>query len=204
MPAANVTVNAEFTEEERPEPDPHHGGDFSLFRLDAVNELPKTGFPAVSPQPLPEKPLDLNYKPLRKTLEIPSASVTAEIVAVPFTDGEYPVTWLGGDAGLLEGSAMPGKGQSVLTGHNHLNMSEAGPFAGLNWVSEGDRIFIRDERGGMQIFVVYASEKIAENDIDAVNRLISADRQSLTLITCEDERPEGGYASRRVVAAKPL
>ena len=204
MPAANVTVNAEFTEEDRSEPDPHHGGDFSLFRLDAVNELPKTGFSAVSPQLLPEKPLDLNYKPLRQTLEIPSASVNAEIVAVPFADGEYPVTWLGGDAGLLEGSAMPGKGQSVLTGHNHLNMSEAGPFAGLKWVREGDRIFIRDERGGMQIFVVYASEKIAENDIDAVNRLISADWQSLTIITCEDERPDGGYASRRVIAAKPL
>ncbi len=27
---------------------------------------------------------------------------------------------------------------------------------------------------------------------------------SLTLLTCEDERPEGGYASRRVVAARPL
>ena len=98
---------------------------------------------------------------------------------------------------------MPGMGQSVLTGHNHLNMSEAGPFAGLNWVSEGDRIFIRDERGGMQIFVVYASEKIGSSDAAALERIARMDENSLTLLTCEDEMPAGGYASRRVVAARP-
>ena len=202
MPAANVIVNAEFTEEGRPEPDdPRHGSTFRLFRLDI---LPKTGFSTVSPQRLPEKPMDLNYKPLRQMLEIPSASITAEIVSVPFVDGEYPVTWLGSDAGLLEGSAMPGEGQSVLTGHNHLNTTEPGPFAGLKWLREGDRIFIRGEHDDVQTFVVYANEKISEKNIGGVNRIISSDPQSLTLITCEDERSEGGYASRRVIAAKPL
>ena len=119
-------------------------------------------------------------------------------------NGEYPVTWLGNGAGLLEGSAMPGKGQSVLTGHNHLNMTEMGPFAGLGALSIGDRIFIRDENDEIQTFVVYANEKVSENDINAVNRIIGTDPLSLTLITCEDERLEGGYANRRIIAAKPL
>ena len=176
----------------------------TLFRLDEGISLPKTGFSALSLQRLPEKPLDLNYKPLRRTLEIPSVSAAAEIVSVPFAEGEYPVAWLGAPAGLLEGSALPGKGQSVLTGHNHLNTTEAGPFAYLKAIEAGDRIFIRDERGNLQVFVVYANVKVAENDVSGVNRVISTDPQSLTLITCEDERPEGGYASRRVVAAKPL
>jgi LPXTG-site transpeptidase (sortase) family protein len=105
---------------------------------------------------------------------------------------------------MLEGSALPGKGRSVITGHNHLNTAEAGPFAGLSRLKEGDRIFIRNEQGVMQTFEVYANAKVAETDINAVNRLIGGDPLSLTLITCEDERPDGGYANRRVIAAKPL
>lgn len=206
MPAANVAVDAIFTETEQPgpgpEPEPHHDSSITFFRLVEGIALPKTGFSTASL--LPEKPMDLNYKPLRRTLEIPSVSVFSEIVSVPFAGGEYPVTWLGADAGLLEGSALPGKGQSVLTGHNHLNMTEAGPFANLNSITAGDRIFVRNERGNLQVFVVYANMKVAENDISGVNRIIASDPQSLTLITCEDERPEGGYANRRVVAAKPL
>ncbi len=212
MPAANVAVDAIFTETEQPgpgpepepepEPEPHHDSSITFFRLVEGIALPKTGFSTASL--LLEKPMDLNYKPLKRTLEIPSVSVSSEIVSVPFAGGEYPVTWLGADAGLLEGSALPGKGQSVLTGHNHLNTTEAGPFANLNSITAGDRIFVRNERGNLQVFVVYANMKVAENDISGVNRIIASDPQSLTLITCEDERPEGGYANRRVVAAKPL
>ena len=198
MPAADVTVHAVFVKEND---DPDHPG---LFRLTDGIILPKTGFSSVKPQPLPEKPLDLNYLPMRQILEIPSISAAAEIVLVPLTDGEYPVTWLGEKAGLLEGSALPGEGQSVITGHNHLNTMEAGPFAGLNGLREGDRIFVRDERGQLLIFKVTANVKVAEDDVNAVNRLIAGDPASLTLITCEDERPEGGYANRRVIAAKPL
>ena len=176
---------------------------YSFFRLDANHLLPKTGFSAVNPQPLTEKPLSLNYQPVLMMLEIPSASVTAEIVMVPFADGEFQVAWLDDKAGLLEGSSLPGEGQSVLTGHNHLNTTEYGPFAKLSGIEEGDRIFIRDE-DDIRIFEVYANEKIAEDDIDAVNRLISEDPRSLTLITCENERIEGGYINRRIIAAKPL
>lgn len=166
-----------------PEPVDPGDDDFEFYWLDT---LPKTGFSSASPMLLPEKPMELNYEPLRRTLEIPSASIAAEIVSVPFEDGEYPVTWLGAEAGLLEGSALPGEGQSLVIGHNHLNTNEAGPFFLLKWV-----IFIRDERGGVRTFVVYANVKAAEDDINAVNRLISEDPLSLTLITCEDER-EGG------------
>ena len=56
----------------------------------------------------------------------------------------------------------------------------------------------------MQAFVVYANEKIDEADLEGLNRIIDGDPRSLTLITCEDERPGGGYESRRVIAAKPM
>ncbi|MBQ6503365.1 MAG: sortase [Flexilinea sp.] len=198
MPAADVTVHAVFVKENN---DPDHPG---FFRLETLDILPKTGFPTARPQPLTEKAPDLNYQAMRQILEIPSLSAAAEIVLVPLTDGEYPVTWLGENAGLLEGSALPGEGQSVITGHNHLNTTAAGPFAGLSSLEPDDRIFVRDERGQLLIFKVTANVKVAEDDVNAVNRLIAGDPLSLTLITCEDERPEGGYANRRLIAAKPL
>lgn len=175
----------------------------SWFRFD-VPVLPKTGFSAVRPSVLSAQPLEVNYKPLRLTLEVPAQSVSAEIVQVPFVDDEYAVEWLSDNVGLLEGSAMPGEGHAIITGHNHLNTMEAGPFAFLMDVEEGDRIYVLNSRDELIPFTVYASEKIAESDVNALERIAMEYENSLTLLTCEDERPEGGYASRRVVAARPL
>ena len=167
-------------------------------------KLPKTGFSALRPTVPGEQPRSLNYKPLAWTLEIPSLALVTDIVEVPFAGGEYPVTWLGSSAGLLEGFGLPGKGQSVLTGHNHLSTMEAGPFVLLQEMGIGDRIFVLDPEDQMQIFTVYANEKIAETDIRGLQRIAERFDDSLTLITCEDERIEGGYANRRIIAAKPV
>ena len=186
-------------------PEPPEPPEFpQFFRLEPLpgETLPKTGFSASAPTLMTEQPKALNYKPLGITLEIPSLSIIAEIVSVPFTDGEYPVAWLGRSAGMLEGSAMPGEGRTYLTGHNHLSTTEAGPFALLKWLEEGDRIFVTDPNGGMKSFTVYASESIGEADFAALERIASAADDPLILITCEDEKISGGYASRRIIAAK--
>ena len=163
--------------------------------LDFVNEyheefyppdepvLPKTGFSALHPQSLPQQPKDINYRRLNWHLEIPSLDVSSDIVIVPSAGGEYPVTWLGHDTGLLEGYSLPGYGSSIITGHNHLNTTEAGPFALLYWMQEGDRIFVTDPQSHMQIFVVYANEKISETDFTGLNRIASKYDNSLTMIT---------------------
>ncbi len=169
-----------------------------------VPTLPETGFSAVRPQALPEKPLSVNYKPLSWTLQIPTLDVITEIVEVPSQDGTYPVTWLGYDAGLLEGYAMPGEGPTVITGHNHLNTTEAGPFALIQQMEIGDRIFVTDENNEIQIFQVYANEKIDETDFAGLNRIVESRENSLTMLTCEDERPNGGYQNRRIIAAAPV
>jgi hypothetical protein len=41
--------------------------------------------------------------------------------------------------GLLSQSSYPGEGVTVLTGHNHLNTMEAGPFLFLGRLEEGDQ-----------------------------------------------------------------
>ena len=137
-------------------------------------------------------------------IEIPTLSLSTDIVEVPVVDDEYPVTWLGYSAGLLEGSALPGRGRSLITGHNHLNTMEAGPFALLETLSEGDRIFVTDPNDQLQIFEVYKNTKISETDFAGLWKISETDARSLTLITCEDERAEGGYDNRRIIAARPI
>ena len=190
-----VTVTGNINPPNPPRPTPFN-------RLDDV-VLPRTGFSALRPQVIAEKPLNISYKPVSLMLEIPSLSLSADIAEVPFVDGEYPITWLGESVGLLEGFALPGEGYTVLTGHNHLNNTEAGPFALLSSLEEGDRIFVRDAHDDLKIYVVYANEKVAEADSSAVENIAVKYDGSLTMITCEDERIEGGYANRRIVAAKP-
>ncbi len=182
-----------------PEPDPYPG-----IRFFDMPELPGTGFSAKNPMPLSILPDDLRYSPSGLMLQIPSLDVSEKIVTVPFRNGEYPVEWLGNNIGLPEEFAMPGFGTSVLIAHNHLNTAEAGPFALLGMLTENSQIFVAGRNNDLLMFSVFANEKIAADDVAEAERLSSVCENSLILITCEDERPEGGYASRRIVAAKPV
>ena len=168
----------------------------SFFLIDT--ELPKTG---LSAKPA-AKPAAVKYPGTGMELLIPSLGVTSSIVTVDFTDGEYQVEWLGMDAGLLEGSALPGKGLSVIAAHNTLGKEEYGPFARLAELNPGDRFFVRSAEG-LKIFTVYANEKIGARDGAALRAAASRHENTLTLLTCADEQPGGGYASRRIVSAKP-
>ena len=153
---------------------------------------------------LAARPQALSYRNTGLTLQIPSLDVAEEIVTVPQAEGSYPVEWLGHSVGLLEGSRLPGAGITVLTGHNHLNNMEAGPFALLETLTEGDRIFVTDPYNRLQIFEVYMNTKISEFDFAGLYRISDSDAHSLTLITCEDERVDGGYDNRRIIAARPI
>lgn len=81
---------------------------------------------------------------------------------------------------------------------------EAGPFVYLSSVEEGDHILVHDAKGGMKLYTIYANEKVRENDFDIVEKIAAMFENSIIMITCENERIEGGYANRRIVAAKPL
>ena len=172
-----------------------------FFRLH--DHLPETGFSALRNTVLPEQPLSIRYKPVNWSIEIPSLGLSADIVEVPFTGDQYPVTWLGSSVGLPEGSPLPGEGRAVLVGHNHLNTTEAGPFALLSSLSVGDRFFVRGDKNEFVPFVIRVTTKIAEANFDAFRKISDMDERSLLLVTCEDERAEGGYANRRIVAAVP-
>ena len=165
----------------------------------AVTELPGTGLTGSL-----SFHAKLNYEPLTMELEIPSLNVHTEIVKVPSAGGNFPVEGLGMDAGLLEGTALPGEGVSVLAAHNTLSREEYGPFALISTLEEGERIFVRDADGSMMIFEVCNNAKIDASDVSGLFAAASQYEPSLTLLTCEDELLTGGYASRRVVSARKI
>lgn len=181
-----------------PKPDNH------FYRFpDNLAELPQTGFSTRYPQVLSAKPLSLNYDHTGLTLEIPSLDVMTDIVVVPFTENEYPIRWLGSFAGMLEGSALPGEGVSIITGHNHLSTTEAGPFALLSRLTPGAKLFVLNQDNQITSFTVVDNELIDAADITGLETIVSVYGNTLALVTCENEQPEGGYANRRVITAIP-
>ena len=149
-----------------------------------------------------QKPASVKYEPVAMELQIPSLGVTTEIVYVEFGEDSYPIEWLGMDTGLLEGTSLPGEGFSVLAAHNTLDAETAGPFALIATMNVGDHIFIRKHNNRLLIFEIYANEKISEYDYAALYKTGFQYDKTVMLMTCEDERIEGGYASRRIVAAR--
>lgn len=168
----------------------------SLIPLPATGITTTVGFSRFS------KPASVRYEPIAMELQIPSLGVTSEIVFVEFGEDSYPLEWLGTDTGLLEGTSLPGEGFSVLAAHNTLDAETAGPFALISTMNIGDHIFIRKHNNKLLIFEIYANEKISEYDYETLYKTGFRYNGTLALLTCEDERVEGGYASRRLVAAK--
>ena len=165
-------------------------------------QLPGTGFSASHMTQLPARPQGLNYGFAGLTLQIPELGVSENIMTVPNVDGEYPVEWLGSSIGLLEQSSLPGRGVSVLTGHNHLNNTEAGPFLSLGSLENGARLMVSGSGNDMQTYRVYGNYKIASDGFASIASEVR--ENALVLITCEDESVDGGYLNRRVILAEPL
>ena len=173
------------------------------IKLNECGELPKTGFSALRPTPLTSQPKNLTYSYTGLTLQIPSLDVNTSIVTVPFTDDGYPVEWLGDQAGMLDGFAKPGEGYSLLTGHNHLNTMEAGPFAMLSALQKNDLIIVQNSRHKSLYFHVYDNRLIKPDDMAEITSMAKKEPDSLVLVTCENESADGIYLNRRVIFAKP-
>ena len=115
-------------------------------------------------------------------LEIPKLGVQMPIVGVPQTNGEWDVSWLGQDAGWLNGSAFPTwAGNSVLTGHVWNADNTAGPFAYLNTLWYGDKVIVH-AWGGQYVYEVRSVLQVSPGNTDAMMK--HQDQPWLTLVTC--------------------
>lgn len=161
--------------------------------------LPATGFaPGVESQ-VPPQPLNMKYAATGVYLEIPSLGIKLPIVGVPRKNGTWDVTWLGKQAGWLEGSAFPSwNGNSLLTSHVYDSNGLPGPFLNLASLKYGDRVIVH--LGGQNyIFEVRSNLVVSPGDTSAFKH---EDLAWLTLITCKEyDQATNTYKKRVVVRA---
>lgn len=163
-------------------------------------ELPETGFAPHRITDLSQMPLE-TYLQTSLTLEIPSLNVNIPIVGVPRRNGEWNVSWLGRQAGWLEGSAFPSwNGNSVLTSHVYLPNGLPGPFVGLNTLKYGDQVIVH-AFGQKYTFEVRTNAVVVPDDTSALQH---EERSWLTLVTCKDYDEGTNTYSKRVVVRAVL
>jgi len=162
--------------------------------------IPVTGF-------APGRVTDLSGLPTARynalndvALEIPVLKLKLPVVGVPMKNKTWDVNWLLNQAGWLEGSAFPGySGNSVLTSHVTLQYGQAGPFADLYKLKNGDKIFVHSF-GDLYIYEVKTITQRFATDPAIVQH---EEKPWLTLVTCIDYSEEAGtYLKRLVVKAE--
>ena len=163
------------------------------------SSLPGTGFAPNKVTKLARQTTD--YADLGDLwLEIPRLGVKIPIAGVPEVNGTWDVSWLGSQAGWLNGTAYPtSAGDSILTGHVYDAFGQPGPFVHLNGLWYGDQIIIHE--GGLQY--VYEVREVMQVTPNAVSSVIKhEDLPWVTLITCRGyDEASNSYKYRVAVRA---
>lgn len=134
-------------------------------------------------------------------LIIPVINVNAHIQYVGVTSkGEMEVPNNAVDVGWFDLGPRPGeRGNSVIAGHFDGKNGEAGVFANLYKLKEGDKLLIEDNKGISTVFVV--REKRVYEPGYANDVFNSSDSAHLNLITCDGlwDGTKKSYSKRLVV-----
>ena len=160
--------------------------------------IPATGFPKGRVTVLPGKPTTYDSTG-GIVLDVPALKLKVPVVGVPIKNLNWNIDWLTNQAGWLEGTAFPGlNGNSVLTGHATTPYGVSGPFAKLNQLVNGDKIFIHNN-GTLYIYEVRATRSVLPNDMTVFQHETTS---WITLITCSDyDAKTGVYLKRFIVRA---
>lgn len=163
--------------------------------------LPATGFIPNRRIILPEQPANIAYSDLGDLwLEIPRLEVELPIVGVPLIGNGWDVSWLGDQAGWLNGTAFPTlAGNSVISAHVYDASGNPGPFVHLSTLQWGDQIIVH-AFSQEYVYAVRESILVAPGAISSVIR--HEDYPWLTLITCQGyDSTSNSYLFRVVVRA---
>ncbi len=163
--------------------------------------LPDTGFAPGRVSVLSEQPAEFVYADFGElTLEIPALGVETRIVGVPLAGDSWDITWLGENAGWLNGTAFPTwKGNSVITSHVYLPNGQPGPFVDLSTLKFGDRVIV-SAYGQDYIYEVRTVKTVKPDDTSRVIR--HEELPWITLLTCKDYDPRTDtYRNRIAVRA---
>ncbi|MDO8655387.1 MAG: sortase, partial [bacterium] len=137
-------------------------------------------------------------------LKIPSIRVDAGFQYVGLaSDGAMDAPKGPADVGWFNLGPRPGEnGSAVIAGHyGRWKTGEGSVFDDLNKLSQGDKLYVEDEKGAVVTFVVRESRKYDPN-ADASDVFGSNDGKShLNLVTCEGvwDKVSKTYSNRLVV-----
>ncbi|HWQ45898.1 MAG TPA: sortase, partial [Longilinea sp.] len=165
-----------------------------------VPALPDTGF---APNRITEIPVQNDADQYTDTnnlhIEIPELNINAPIVGVPFNNGEWDLTWLGSQAGWLEGTSYPTwNGNSAITAHVYDANGQPGLFVNLGTLSYGDQVIVH-AYGQRYIYEVRSNMRVLSEDLDVLEH---EENSWITLITCQGYNAQANtYTWRTVVQA---
>lgn len=165
-----------------------------------VPSLPKTGFAPDRFTDLPLQPANQSYQALGDLwLEIPALGVKIPIVGVPMNSNGWDLTWLGSQAGYLEGTAYPTwPGTTGITSHVYLANGKPGPFFNLHTMIWGQKIIVHMD-GQQYVYEVREVRRVWPGNLSVLSH---SDYPSLTLITCQGyNQAEDDYLYRVAVRA---
>lgn len=167
----------------------------------APGVLPGTGFAPQRVTALSAQPAAKSYASLGDLwLEIPSLGVQMPIVGVPQSGSQWDVSWLGNDAGWLNGTAFPTySGNSVLAGHVTNADGTPGPFAHLNGLWWGDQVIVH-AWGAQYIYEVRSVLVVTPEAVSSV--ITHKNLPWVTLLTCRGyDEASNSYNYRVAVGA---
>jgi LPXTG-site transpeptidase (sortase) family protein len=166
------------------------GGEYSM--------LPSTGFAPGRVTQLPDKGIEYSSSQNMR-LVVPVLQLNIPLEGIPQSAGGWDLTWLGNQAGYLEGTAFPTlPGNTAITAHAYLADGNPGPFHDLEQIRWGDTIGL-EAWGNRYIYEVRRVETVDPLDLSILG---SEELDWITLITCKgyDETLED-YRWRVVVKA---
>ena len=144
--------------------------------------LPNTGFAPGRRTVLPPMPPDAYNLLGTMTLSIPQLNLRTGIVGVPMRAGQWDLSWLGNQAGYLEGTAFPTwRGNSVITAHVYDAYGLPGPFNNLFTLKWGNEVSIFLD-GQKYVYEVREVRKVTPFNLAPLKH---EEYSWLTLITCQ-------------------
>lgn len=141
----------------------------------AEQEMPEL---ALNQTPVPEK----FFEPGR--IQIPDLGLDSQVVDVPLQNGTWDISALGNQVGLLGSTGRtPGEDHSmVFIGHVTLSALKNGPFYGIRFLRQGDRLtYIWDNNE-----YIYQVEDYFVISPDQVETLYSFGGDTILLVTCSE------------------
>lgn len=144
--------------------------------------------------------------PRPASFEIPAIDATSELLHLGLRDNgtlDVPPGDPGSPASWYTGSPIPGEvGPAVLLGHVNDSAGDAGVFADLPELVEGDEIAVEDEDGGTTTFAVTKAEQYGKDTFPTLEVYGNTEEPELRLITCDGyNQATGEYDDNYVVYA---